>query len=157
MTSEARLTRLLDYDFWANSTLLEYLTDYDSFEKREQSLRLFYHIIGTHHHWFRRVTGAEFPDTEIWPELRLEGCQRLIEANHQRWAELVEEEKGTLDQVISYRNSQGIQYESSLGDIMHHLIIHGQHHRSQIALLMRMSDIAPPATDFIFYTREVDG
>lgn len=157
MTPEASLIRLFDYDFWANNTILDYLIDYDSFEKRDKTLSLFYHIIGTQHHWYRRVTGAEFPDTEIWPEFELSDCQTLIEANHQRWSELIEEESGDLDQAISYQNSKGIDYESQLSDIMHHIIIHGQHHRSQIAMLLRMSDIAPPATDFIFYTRELDG
>ena len=81
---------------------------------------------------------------------------RGIEANHQRWMELLETEQDDLDQLITYQNSKGVEYETKLSDIMHHIIIHGQHHRSQIAMLLRMSDIPPPGTDFIFYTRRME-
>lgn len=156
MTDQERLIRLFDYDFWANHTIMDVLEENREFEKREKSLGLFYHIIGTHQHWYRRVTGKELAGMEIWPQLELSECSAHIEANHQRWMELLEKEHAELDQLISYQNSKGVEFETMLSDIMHHLIIHGQHHRSQIAMLLRMSEIAPPATDFIFYTRELD-
>ncbi len=154
MTPAARLIKLFDYDAWANHKILNELQKNDSFENQDRALAFLNHIIGSQHHWYRRVTRAELHKREIWPSFPVGDCKDLIDANRQRWLELIEEESNDLDQTISYENSKGIQHESVLSDILHHLIIHGQHHRSQIALLLRQADIAPPGTDFIFFTRE---
>lgn len=156
MTSAERLNRLIDYDLWANLKILAVLEDYSSFEHREKALNLFYHIIGTQHHWHGRVTGADLAGIEIWPDLELEDCRPLIQENYRKLKTLLTENEKKLDRGISYKNSSGTAYTTALSDILHHLVIHGQHHRSQIAMLMRMGEIAPPPTDFIFYTRKED-
>lgn len=155
MTSAERLQKLFKYDLWANNKVLHALETHAAFQQRVKAVDFLNHIIGTHHHWFHRVTGTELPDTEIWPEFLLGDCQALIEANYQRWSDLIEDKKENLDTAIHYQNSKGVEHESLLSDVMHHMIIHGQHHRSQIALLMRMAEIDPPATDFIFYCRQL--
>lgn len=157
MTPAERLNRLVDYDLWANLKILALLEDYPSFDHREKTLHLFYHIIGTQHHWHGRVVGADLSDIKVWPELELEDCRNLIKANYTKLKNLVGENEGELDRGISYKNSSGTAYTTTLSDILHHVVIHGQHHRSQIAMLLRMSEIAPPPTDFIFYTREQNG
>lgn len=155
MTSAERLQKLFKYDLWANNKVLHSLETHSGFENRGRATDFLNHIIGTQHHWYHRVTGTELPNTEIWPDFLLADCQALIQANYHRWTDLVEERSDNLDSAIIYRNSKNEQHESLLSDILHHLIIHGQHHRSQIALLFRASEIDPPATDFIFYTRQL--
>lgn len=154
MDSASRLRRLFDYDVWATLKVLAVLEDHSSFEWREKVLDLFFHILGAQELWYRRVTGKDLSNIEVWPEYRLEECRSLIQTKHENWKMLIKEEEDNLDRIISYKNSKGVAYESMLSDIMHHLIIHGQHHRAQIATLLRMSGIAPPPTDFIFFTRQ---
>jgi len=47
----------------------------------------------------------------------------------------------------------GEPFESTLGDILTHLPIHGQHHRGQIAAHLRASGSVPPVIDFIHAAR----
>ncbi|MDX1638412.1 MAG: DinB family protein [Balneolaceae bacterium] len=156
MTPADRLEKLFNYDRWANRKVLDALEIHSSFAERGRAIDYLNHIIGTHHHWYYRVTGTELPDTEIWPEFLLADCRALIDANHRRWTALISEGKDELDRPVTYSNSRGEEHTSLLSDILHHLVIHGQHHRAQIAKLLRASNIDPPATDFIFYTRKMD-
>lgn len=94
----------------------------------------------------------DYSDLEIWPDHDLENGRETIQTQFNQWTALLREKQP--DDVVSYQNSKGTPYETRFSDIVQHLIIHGQHHRAQISMLLRMSGIAPPATDFIFYTRD---
>jgi uncharacterized damage-inducible protein DinB len=37
------------------------------------------------------------------------------------------------------------------GDLMHHAVIHGVHHRGQVALLLRSLGYVPGSFDILFY------
>lgn len=153
MTPSDRLRRLFDFDVWANLKVLAVLEDHSSYDREEKTLSIFYHIIGTQHIWYARITGAELLGVKVWPEYELGECRKLIESNYKQWHALIDENEDDPDRIISYKNTSGVAFETMLSDILHHVVIHGQHHRAQIATLLRMADIAPPPTDFIFYTR----
>lgn len=154
MTSSDRLLRLFDYDHWANLKIATILKEYPSFNNRKEAVRLFAHITAAPAHWLARINGVTSPGVEIWPEPELNECISRAGENHRRIRTLVEESSDDLDRTVSYTNSSGKAFESLLSDILHHLVIHGQHHRAQIALLLRMDDIVPPQTDFIAFVRE---
>ncbi|MEX0845990.1 MAG: DinB family protein, partial [Balneolaceae bacterium] len=59
-------------------------------------------------------------------------------------------------EIIEYSNSKGVTFRNSVEEILMHIVIHGQHHRAQIAKLLRKTGITPPVTDFIFFLRTVD-
>jgi uncharacterized damage-inducible protein DinB len=76
---------------------------------------------------------------------------------------LVEDNPAILQKMISrkneaivYKNSKGTVFNNTVEEILVHLTIHGQHHRAQIANLLRQSGIEPPATDIIFFLRTLD-
>ena len=58
-----------------------------------------------------------------------------------------------LARPIAYRNSAGHAYENSAADIVIHTGMHGEHHRGQIARLLRAAGREPPYTDYIQYVR----
>lgn len=154
MEAADRLRRLFDYDLWGNLKMLAVLEEQSDFEYRDKTLGLFNHIIGAQQLWYGRITGADLTGLDVWPEYPLGKGRSLIKKNFESMRDLIEGNEDDLDRTISYRNSSGTPYETALSDILHHLVIHGQHHRSQIAMLLRMSGIVPPPTDFIFFTRE---
>jgi len=59
----------------------------------------------------------------------------------------------SLTRAIGYRNSAGRSYENSVADIIIHTAMHGEHHRGQIARLLRAAGREPPYTDYIQYAR----
>lgn len=153
MDSVHRLQRLFDYDEWATHKIVDMLEQHPQLNKRNEALELLGHLLSAQQIWYRRTVGKEFDDLQLWPKLSLDECKEILESMPSKWSELLEDNKDNPDTLISYKNTKGEAYESRLSDILHHLIIHGQHHRAQIATLIRESGVKPPTTDFIYYTR----
>jgi uncharacterized damage-inducible protein DinB len=153
MDSADRLLRLFEYDNWANEQILLSLQDHLGFEGAEKAVEYFAHIAGSQQMWMNRINGKPLDDGQIWPHYGLPEALQQLKTLTQQWKQLIGASKDNLDQIISYTNSKGTPYDTSLSDILYHVIIHGQHHRAQIAKLLRNAKIDPPATDFIFFTR----
>lgn len=155
MDPAKRLRRLYEYDRWANRNVLDALEEHSGFENTDKTLSLMSHILAAEELWYRRIKAQELSGFEVWPIFSLEQLRKMSDDYFGRWQTLINENETDLDRVIAYHNTSGTAYETMLSDILHHVIIHGQHHRAQIATWLRMADITPPATDFIFYTRNL--
>ena len=153
MEATRRLQRLFDYDAWATQRIMNVLKDHPDLDKHRESLKLLGHLLNAQRIWHRRTVGRDFDDLELWPDLTLNDCEDILRAMTGKWSDLLNEHQNDPDTLISYKNTKGDSYETRLSDILHHLIIHGQHHRAQIATLIRESGHQPPATDFIYFTR----
>ena len=153
MESADRLLRLFEYDNWANEQILLSLQDNLSFEGAQKAVEYFDHISGSQQMWMNRINGKPLDDIQIWPDYGLPEALQQLKTLNQQWKKLIATNKNKLDKIIAYTNSKGTPYDTSLSDILYHVIIHGQHHRAQIAKLLRNAKIDPPATDFIFFTR----
>lgn len=155
MDAADRLRRLFAYDAWACRRVLAVLQENSQFALRDEAVRMFAHIVSSQRHWYGRITNQP-ADTGLWPSDDLIECQKQLTSVQDKWADLISANEARLDRLISYQNSKGTTYRTMLSDILHHVIIHGQHHRAQVATILRRSDIIPPPTDFIFYLRETD-
>ena len=153
MDSAHRLQRLLDYDAWASRKVLDVLKEHPNMDKYKEAMKLLGHLLNAQQIWHRRTLGRDFDDLELWPSHTAEECEAILDMMPEKWEEILNDNQKNPDKLISYKNTKGDAYETMLSDILHHLIIHGQHHRAQIAKLIRESGINPPATDFIFFTR----
>ncbi|MDZ7716518.1 MAG: DinB family protein [Balneolaceae bacterium] len=149
MNASERLLRLFDFDHWANDKALNILTD-----DQDESLKLMSHILAAQELWYNRIIGADLSGLKVWPLYSLKECKDISTKWPEKWSSLINKNSKDLDRIISYKNTSGNAYNTMLSDILHHVIIHGQHHRAQIATLLRQSGNKPPATDFIFYARE---
>ncbi len=56
-----------------------------------------------------------------------------------------------LDRVIEFTLGAGPKQAQRVGDLLQHAILHGVHHRGQVALLVRMLGAAPENFDYLFY------
>lgn len=153
MDSASRLLRLFSYDKWANKQVVVTLRENMPFEGKDKSSKLFAHIGGAQELWFRRIKGDTTDTLQVWPDYTLTTTFEKLKTLTADWKQLLKSNSSNLDKQISYHNSKGKRYQTMLSDILHHVIIHGQHHRAQIAKLLRNAKIEPPATDFIFFCR----
>lgn len=153
MDQSDQLLRLFSYDNWANEQVLLSLQDNLDFEHSEQAVNYFAHIAGAQDLWYRRIEDRPLSNLEMWPDYNLSVALQKITTLYEKWQQLVKANRSDLDRIISYKNSKGNPFDTPLSDILHHVIIHGQHHRAQIAKLFRDANIAPPATDFIYFSR----
>ncbi|MFB6272874.1 MAG: DinB family protein [Salinibacter sp.] len=118
-------------------------------------MELFSHVLRAQDVWYGRVENTDHATLDLWSDEDLSACVDRLEPTTRRWqAVLHERAPHDLDQPIAYTNSQGTAYETSLRDILSHVVNHGTHHRAQIALVLREAGVAPPVTDYIYFLRE---
>jgi len=147
--------RLLMFDLWCNRKLADVLRAHTDFKERPACIAFLSHIVAAQDVWFSRVLDIDTEGYDTWPGYEPEELKPIAKEYHQKWMDLVADHDIELDTTIYYRNSKGTPFNNTISDIVSHMIIHGQHHRAQISLLLRRSGIEPPPIDYIFYTRQV--
>jgi uncharacterized damage-inducible protein DinB len=147
------LRRLFDYNRWANTQVLHALRAADDIPER--ALALFSHVLRAQDHWYGRVEDTDHAQLDFWTTDSLADCAERLAASTERWQAVLDDcAADGLDRAVAYTNSKGVAHENTLRDVCTHVVNHGTHHRSQIALVLRQAGLTPPATDYIFYLRD---
>ncbi len=142
------LLALLEYNFWANDQFILRLKE--QYPLPDAIGRQVSHLLSAHRIWLHRINGrGTLPS--VWGEVEVNTWEGVNIELYNETADLVK--SNPLDQIISYKNSKGHTFETSLQDILFHVLHHSTHHRAQVALLMRQNQILPPVSDYIFYLR----
>lgn len=146
------LRRLFAYDHWANGEVLGGLRAVESPPLR--SGKLIAHIVGTEYVWLARIRQQPSP-LAVWPELNLADCAMHVDRLASLWDEYLDGTSGEgISHTVSYRNSKGELWSSSIQDILMHVMMHSSYHRGQIAADMRDAGHTPAYTDFIHAVRQ---
>ena len=144
------LKQFCSYNNWANSFLLDTLkVNIDLLP--ESCILLFSHIVNAQSIWLSRIRGVK-PDVSVWQLHDLETCNILLQKSTKFLAEIDYPEMSD-SSIITYSNSVGDHFETSLSDILLHVFNHGTYHRAQIAKEMKLHNIKPVNTDYIQYVR----
>lgn len=145
------LTRVFQHLEWADARVLESLRDAHSVLKKD--LDLYAHIVGSEHVWLSRIHGSP-AKLAVWPTLTLSECEKLAAENAAAYQKLAAEmTPQSRERRITYRNSAGDQFTSTLEDILTHVSLHGAYHRGQIASSLRAAGDTPVPTDYIAFVR----
>lgn len=142
------LRQLIDYTCWGNRLWLDFV--HANAPKDEYLTRTISHIYCAERIWFQRIHN-ETLDTDVFatlPKAELEAIARHTEA---RYAQAL---TADLSHVLQYRRLNGEPMESTLLDILHHLITHGAHHRGQMARHVSQAGITPPESSYIGFSRQ---
>jgi uncharacterized damage-inducible protein DinB len=144
------LRRQFAYDAWANrEALISIKKDAD---ENARSLQLMSHILAAERLWLDRLMGVH-QSVAVWPGGDLARCEAEIEELTRAWAAFLDK-TSDLSQTISYKNSKGEPWTSTILDVLTHVVIHSAHHRGQIASHMRAKGQTPAYTDFIHGARQ---
>jgi len=112
------------------------------------------HILSAERLWLERLK-QQPQTTPVWPEGDLEQCEAQAAEVTRLWREHLDLiTAGDVHQTVSYKNSKGEAYTSTIEDILSHVVLHSAYHRGQIASHMRASGQTPAATDFIHGVRQ---
>lgn len=148
------LQSMLDHMAWADQRVWRSLT-YAGGPVPPQAVRLMAHVVAAERVWLLRLGGDDTSTHPIWPDWELARVEALggetLAAYHELVRTLTDEDA---TRVVEYRNSQGVAFQTPVGDILTHVMLHGSYHRGQIALLLRGADLTPVNTDFITFARE---
>lgn len=146
------LTRLFDYDAWANREVLANLRAAETPPPR--ALKFIAHILAAERLWLERLEQRE-EKLPVWPESTLEECQRQATELTLLWKKyLAQSSEADLAKSVSYKNSKGENWSSRKDDVLMHVVTHSAYHRGQIAADMRAAGLTPAYTDFIHSIRQ---
>lgn len=146
------IEKMLEHMDWANKQVLHYLMKNDVTEP--EILKIFAHILLAEKVWITRLQRKDSNQLAIWSDLDLSSCSSLLEENKRSYRYFLSFfSDSDLDQNISYKNSKGEKYNSSIREILTHVALHGQYHRGQINKMLRQYQLEPLSLDYIFYSR----
>lgn len=146
----ARHHRVFTYDAWANRETHRALA---AAPPSAVTLGRFAHVLAAQILWFGRIQGrpAQVP---VWPEWTVAECGERTEQLARLWPayfDAVTEDE--LAREITYTNSQGQTFTSTVDDILTHVALHSAYHRGQVAAELRAAGAVPATTDFIHAVR----
>lgn len=148
---KAYFLKLFTYDLWAFAQLLETVRSHQI--EDETILLWLNHVLNAQANWYNRC-GEEIYTRGVWELVPNDQLATDARDFHEKWTALITEtDDAAFERMIDYQNSTGTAYQSSLQDILAHVINHGTHHRAQIAARLREMGIAPPPTDYVFWVR----
>lgn len=142
--------RQIAYDDWANREVLGALRE----TPNPDALKLFAHTVATEFLWLDRI--AHRPQRcAVWPSWNLDESAAQLDALPVAWRNLLRGlDARALATEVSYVNTKGQHYTSTVGDIVTHTMLHGAYHRGQIARAVRETGATPRYTDYIHAVRE---
>ena len=146
------LRRQFAYNAWANREVVTAIRA--SGDTNPRSLALMAHIFSAETLWLERLK-AEPQSMAVWPELGLDQCDAQAKKLSELWTEYLRPMlDDALSEKISYRNSKGEPWSSTVQDVLTHVVMHSAYHRGQIASIMRAIGRMPAYTDFIHAVRQ---
>ena len=140
---------LFDYNFYSNKKLIEACTSMEHVP--EKSKELFSHILNAHHLWNSRIT-AKNSEYGVF-QIHEVGDWEDIHYENQRSSFEIITSADDFEKRFDYENSEGRLFTNTLQDMLFHIINHSAHHRGQIAMNFRASNIEPIPLDYIYYKR----
>lgn len=144
------LGKLIAHLAWADDRVLAALRSATAPDP--SCLELLAHVLAAEHVWMARLKGAT-PRHPVWPALTLEECAALVQANQRELTAFVAALPAEVPPDVTYTNSAGQQFTSSVEDILLHVCLHGAYHRGQIARALRLGGSVPMPTDYIAFVR----
>lgn len=126
----------------------------------ERGIAIFCHMQAARRVWLHRIAPSltPFPPDglfPIWPLEQAEIDARQVDGLWRNYiAALARKDGPSLSSAVPYTSTEGAKYESTLADILTHVVNHSTYHRGQIANMVAAAGAKPSVTDFIALTRK---
>jgi uncharacterized damage-inducible protein DinB len=148
------LRRQFLHDAWANREVLAAIKGAGSGPPPARPLQLLAHILSAERLWLERIR-RQPQGLPVWPEFNLDQCEAQTSELAELWVEYFAQlPSSALSERITYKNSKGEAWSSTVQDVLSHVVLHSAYHRGQIASLMRAGGQIPAYTDFIHAVRQ---
>jgi uncharacterized damage-inducible protein DinB len=148
------LRKQFAYNDWANREVLAAIENTTTAKPDARSLELAAHILSAETLWLERIR-QQPQSLPVWPKLDLAASRSQADNLRALWRKYLEGlSDESLSKPVTYRNSKGEVWTSTVADILTHVLLHSAYHRGQIASHMRETGETPAYTDFIHAVRQ---
>ena len=156
---------LYDYHRWANRQLFDVALglgaeavarDMGTHWSFPTLTRTFGHIYGADWLWLQRFRGdspTTVPGADFATLVALRPAWDALEMEQRAHLEGLAD--ADLWRLLSYKNTQGVQAQATLGPLLQHVVNHATHHRSEIATMITLISGSPPDTGMATYRATV--
>ena len=146
------LARLVAHVRWADARTAASLRALP--DPPAEALRLFAHVARAEGVHLSRIRGEDPLPQDFWPALSLDEAVAEAATAADGFEALLADETHDLSRLAHYRNSSGRTFDTPVWEIVTHVATHGEHHRGQIARIVREAGGEPALTDFLAFVRE---
>ena len=144
---------IFQYENWANLKITDCLLS--TKELPEKPLSLISHIANAQMIWLGRIKN-EHPNTKVWQIYDRSEISGLIKNSSSNLIEFINSiSENDFKKLISYTNTKGDKFNSTIEEILIQLTHHSAYHRGQIVLLLKNLIPDLPVTDYIYYLRSI--
>ena len=157
---------LYGYHHWANRRLFDVAVGLgDAAVARDMGTQwsvptlkgMFAHIYGSDMLWLTRWRGSSpsrIPgDADFSSMADLRTRWDALESEQRAFVDGLDEAE--LSRVVSYKNTEGVQFDVPLGALLQHVVNHATHHRSEAATMITLISGSPPDTGINTYRTAV--
>ncbi len=159
--AEARLH--IRYSGWASRKLVDAVEHLTAEERvrpmgvsHESVQKALGHIYAADRAWYSRTmdpTAPVPPLGELHTMEALTSDWRELQTNWEVWADSLTDVD--LERAFEYKLRDGTTGQTAVWRVVLHVVNHATLHRGQVMAMLRQLGVKPPATDLIFYYREV--
>jgi uncharacterized damage-inducible protein DinB len=144
------LERLFAYDAWANAESLKAVRDAGA---PAAAVRLMAHVAAAEQLWKGRLHADPSP-VAVWPDSSVDAIAAQLDRLARLWPTFVAGlAVADLAHSVPYVNSKGEAWNTSVEDILLHVVLHSAYHRGQVAYVLRAGGAAPAYTDYVHCVR----
>ena len=137
----------IDYNHWANELIIKVLADQ---EIKEDMSKTCSHIFNAMDIWNTRMRSKGY-NYNIWQVHSKDNWTEIAQATYLSTVAVLSQHD--TDTLIHYTNLAGENHQSSIKDIILHVVNHGTYHRGQVIQLLQQQGLKTVSTDFINYSR----
>src|SRR4051812_36485876 len=116
------IRRLFKHNEWANRRAIDALKA--PANESAKAVRALAHLLIAENAWLQRMlTNQDSTGFDFWQGSTLDECEQLASEAMKGYADLLDgmtEQK--LDEVATYKNSKGVEYQTSFRDILQHVL-----------------------------------
>jgi uncharacterized damage-inducible protein DinB len=161
--SLSEITRLFDYNRWANARVLDRVSAVDdeeygravggSFPSVKETLA---HLYAAEWIWSERLQGrsprALPPAAEVPTLSELKKKWAAVEDGQRRW--IAELAAVRLSEPLTYQNVKGETWTYPIGELLVHIVNHSTYHRGQVITMLRQLGKQGISTDYLVFLDE---
>ncbi|MDR9388074.1 MAG: DinB family protein [Balneolaceae bacterium] len=139
---------LFQFDLWSNRQLIKLFEREPSFDHRVACMAFVSHILTVQQIWFHKLIGdAMASELDPWAEYSVNELKLKAKNLHALWLDVIDDEESSLDMECFMSKPDGSSMQMPLWRILHHLIVHGQHHRAQVSQFLMKSGMMHSIAD----------
>lgn len=149
-----RCERLFEFDAWAMARVFDALATLPAAPPTQAVSRI-EHITWAAELWLTRVQGVASPPESTLRGIGLQALRLRSATSGAAWLAIARSSSdANLARLVRYRNTKGLEFNNTVGDIITHVVNHATYHRGQLATDLKGLRPEPVPTDFIVFARE---